>query len=388
MDESRAPSFFAGPWDDVEVALPRPLNLDCRVQRWVHANVRADWEDPRPLWTERSGYRSVRKALAGPPKRLETCVQYGYDTDGRIVVARRFETAGDGPVVGRESTWQVLHGEAVHVEFVRGFGGTYRLGRVLRPVRVNDRVVAVEGLWGSNYGGGWSRERYEYCDDRLIAVVTEVDNEPTSRAEVAYDDSGEVTMITSIDGDGGPPTVDYRRASSREVQTALRVMHARLPQAVTAWVRRRAPREAVYCLALVYDFDDPYRLPPALALGTERERQSAAGLFADAFRGRVWRATEFALFDPEPTELVMDDELGSAWPIAAQEWRTTIADDAPRALLARAAKTLAGQDWTSIANVASAFAGYATDDEGGDIDRNLRASVPRAVRNEAERVRR
>jgi hypothetical protein len=70
--------------------------------------------------------------------------------------------------------------------------------------------------------------------------------------------------------------------------------------------------------------------------------------------------------------------------VLAQELRTVDDEDGVRRLAVGWAKELATRQWKSLQLSSRGFAVYAVDDELVDLERNLRATVPRDVRQALE----
>jgi hypothetical protein len=163
-------------------------------------------------------------------------------------------------------------------------------------------------------------------------------------------------------------------SSKRAVGTQLNPV-AELPDRIAAWVERVAPDEPGYCLAILYSADAS-SFVPASGLGTDSERRDWIDKFEPADRrSMLWNPAEYRLFDPEPAELMRDDNLAAALELVAQESRATLDQAQPRKLLTAAAKTLAQRGFEGLRKT-EPFTVLAVDDELADLERCLRALVP------------
>jgi hypothetical protein len=364
------------------------------VTRWEWAAGEADWERPEPLFTVRRGAPMVTRASKQPSCELGFVVRYGYDGDDRIVVARR---AAGGTVEHPDRTGELiwvegLDGARVLLEY--RYDGLRRakrglLYRITRPTLTNGLLQEVR-RWGFGGGrGSAERDRYGRTDGRLDWIEEDLfrDGEwvPSWRYSVTYTDGGKLAAVvaTKLDQRGRPssdPVVSYRRRSPKAVRDAKRRVAVELPERIERWARRMAPEEPVFALACLYSFEGP-EMPPALALGTERERVAVLASRHDV--SDIWNPAEWSLLDADPDEL-RDDGFGECLSLLADEWNTALDDRQPRATLIGAVKQLAKRRWDRVLRPAGAFAVYAIDDELTDLDRNLKASVPAHARTAIE----
>jgi hypothetical protein len=162
----------------------------------------------------------------------------------------------------------------------------------------------------------------------------------------------------------------------------VRLVRGELPERIAAWVRRTAPAEALYCLAISYSEHYNHPMPPSLGLGTLRElREWRASSTGGPLELTVFNPAEFACFETEPPELIDDADLRDAYQALNQEWASTDDDRQPRQLLVAVAKSLSARTWDQLPTGPDGFAIYAVDLELADLERNLRATVPAPVRH-------
>jgi hypothetical protein len=374
-------------WEELEADSRRMVaGAEERVVRWVWADGPAAWDRVEPYWAERRGLPTSRRAAAEPSGELGYLVRYGFDEQDRIRIARRVKGGTvDAPVRARDAVWlDVPDGRIAGLEYRHDRNGSMVLECLTAPFYDGNELREVLHLVGPGDCGPRGRERYERRDGRLVRIVEERWREgawkPSWEFECGYvnDELASITT-TRLDEPGGKPIVCYRRSSPRAVRIARKRVRDELPARVEQWVRRVAPDEPLFAVALLYSFEGP-ALPPALGLATERER--CALLEATPHdRERIWNPAEWEILDGDAPEL-REDGLEACWQHLEQEWIQASDDRQPRALLVGVAKHLADAGLQGMSNPLHAV--YAVDDELTDLDRNLRSTVSRAARMRLE----
>jgi hypothetical protein len=382
---------------------------EARVREWAWGPSGAWWERLEPFWSEQAGERPKTRRLRGKPERKSDAQLYGFDETGRVVVSRQFgDGFGNDDVVRRE-TLRVsgLAEDVVLVYETEGARGVYRhgLGELHSPLHEDGELQRLDIWFKTSYAEGfrWWGTAYEY-EDRRIAVIrsaqrgapdkgwqhkrsghqlAELRVTHRSPLRLGYAEDGQLLTITG-------KRVIYRRRARAATARAMRLVRDELPERIAAWVRRTAPSEPLYCLAISYAeyYNDP--LPPSLGLATLRElhewRASSTG---GPLHLTVFNPAEFACFDTEPAELTEDAALLDAYQVLNQEWVSTDDERQPRQLVVAVAKILAQRTWDELSSGPDGFAVYAVDLELTDLDRNLKATVPTQVRRSlsAQRAR-
>jgi hypothetical protein len=238
--------------------------------------------------------------------------------------------------------------------------------------------------------GGWSRERYGY--DSGLVMQIEVERESSERTirnrfEVRYDQDERVASIAGAPLSGGPLRTLYRRAAPRDVKQALKLVERRLPELIVEWAQRLMPDDDVYCVGIIYSYDEPYDPSPSLALGTESERAGwMSELRGEDLRAMLWHPGEFALLDSMPAELQDDQELTEAAATLEREWRATDDKESVRKLLLRCAKALRAAGTLGFLSKAYGPVVLAVDDELADLESNLKLCATREDQARLEAV--
>ena len=166
------------------------------VQRWAWAHGDAALHVREPLHAERLGARP-RGLLTKAPKRQVNVMEYGYETDELVVVARRYGAFGN-----RHDEFFFPEGD--RVESVRYAIHPLRIGSsdtYIVPERFSEHVFEAgrskeyRAYHGAN---GWTCERYVYQDGVLVQIDTvyrRADGEQRELWSVSYDRKGQVSQI-------------------------------------------------------------------------------------------------------------------------------------------------------------------------------------------------
>jgi hypothetical protein len=327
------------------------------VRRWIWTTHNSVWWRFQPFYAERAD-ESPGRILAAPPEQLRNVDAYGYDGQGRLVLARLYRGApGEDDVVVVEH-----EGSRSWTSFLDVRGGTIRVGLVERDA--DGRVSAVTEYQEESGVATWSRERYVWDGGRLTDVYKRYDDEGESeeqrarwateeRRTLEYDEHGDLTAIRHGE------RYDYRRPDT-DIVTVLR----RFEQALTVAVDLALAGAEVrpFALALLYDADRP--IPPTLVAGSSGDLE--AGL-----NPAEWDGAEL------PLAL---DALGIEVGVLAGAVGRNEAEDDARAALNRAAKRLnrsPPEAWGDDPPVV-----FAVDLELEHLEENLRAAVPAARRRQ------
>lgn len=353
-------------WDELERDVDRWLaDARSRVVEWRWFAGSAELEAPVPLWVERDGREPVTRPLERSPKEPADAVQYGYDAHGRLVVAIR----GDGGPPSEITAWGHLSDGAEAQLHFTGAAGRLSLGRVAVPEYEQGKLSRMTLTYDPRAVGGEQVEEYTYDDEgRLVRIDVTRTGAGTDDYEICYearlDHRGDLALLVAHDEDGS--RVVCRRSDSKECKAAKRLFERRMVELVPQWASRVGESRSPYCLALIYSFDEP-RVPPMLGLGLAEDsiprRPSRADLEPDAL----------TLVDPDPVEFEEPD-FQEACRTLSQEWRSREDDAEPRRTLVAIAKRLVKLDWSPTADGIGPFVVFAVDDEGADLDRNLRAA--------------
>jgi uncharacterized membrane protein YkvA (DUF1232 family) len=340
---------------------------EARVARWGFAPRDADWESPYALWEARRGTEPRTREVSAPeePEGWRKIVQYGFDVDGDVLVARRFTVIRDVPRVSDEALWVTVDGRRTHVlrtyppfqDVVMSCAVPHREGEIVHSVET----------W--TFDGEHKQEAYTYEGGRLTHIALD-DGE---QYRVGYDHDGDVTVIwaSNPERDEGRESIVYRRKSPTEVAKARKEATSLLVDGVRAWARRQPVSGTVRVLVIGYDLPPNDVLPPPLGLG-----QADDAVVTDVSRGEaipesLYSVADQEIFDPVPAEL--DGDL-SAFQALNQEWRSTHDPEAARRLLVKVAKRLDQEDWSGVfPMLAEDFVVVPVDLELADLEGNLRA---------------
>jgi hypothetical protein len=381
-------------WDDVQGSFVEYwAEAEATVVRWAWCGPDPhQWELREPIAGDEEPMRTV-DGDPGPEQRRRFA-RLGYDRTGDIVVARRFTDHWEGRFGG----WQrgVVSAELIWVGDVLLWYGHERHGTehhrvLLSSIARHVRDGAGRSVEMQRSGPETSsRTSYEWEGDELAGAVLErfrgaLGGDACSRSRLTYerDELGLLRVrwttelyedVPEVVGDSG---VSWFRRSPAALRMARRVVDRELPERILAWAARVAPAVPVYGLGLLWSYDAP-ALPPALGLGTVRERDAWCSLHGSGaeLRSYLWNPAEFACFDPVPDELVDDPALQDAYALLRQDWELGANDREPAMTLRRCAKKLLATDWTDVLTPAPHFAVFVIGDELDDsLNRQLRKTV-------------
>jgi uncharacterized membrane protein YkvA (DUF1232 family) len=352
-------------WERLKAAYPTMLReCEARVARWAFAPIDADWESPYALWEARRGTEPRSREVSGPgePEGWRKIVQYGFDVDGSILVARRFTVIKGIPRVSDEVLWATVDGHRTHIlRTYPPFQDVIMSCAV--PHREGEIVHGVE-TW--TFDGEHRQESYTYEGGRLTHIALD-DGE---RYRVGYGEDGNLAVIwaSNPEDDEGRESVVYRRKNPGDIARARKQAVPLLCDGVRAWARRQPVSGTVRVLVIGYDLPPNDVLPPPLGLG-QTDDAVVAEVAAGAHAASLFSVADQGIFDPVPEEFSEDID---AFQRLNQEWRSTSDDAAGRRLLLTVAKRLNEQDWTAVfPRIAEDFIVVPVDVELGDLERNL-----------------
>lgn len=373
---------------------------EAAVVRWEWQPLASSLESPEPFGRRQiGGDPPKRRPPSWVPRDPTNAVRYGWDAEGRIVLARQYTSYAREVVPERD---QILtfaynaHGDHLTVRHWRWAGAAdvrLEVQTVQRRRVEGDRLVELvvwpaDGL--SEYA--WVRKEYTYdVSGRVVESGFQREPRPddddnqraAGRFTAEYDDLGDMTVLRrqELDEHGeptSPVTLVWERTDAAAVVDAERRIAATLPDAIRAWVARQRPASPAYCLAIVYGDTGP----PAPAIGTVGELAEWGPPASEARLDMMWNPAEFALFGTDVEELETP-ELIEACRIVQQAWG--IGSEGRWRAVAVAAAAAIEDDHLSLPR-APAFVTYATDVELADLDANLRKLKRGRARRAAERL--
>lgn len=392
--------FGAHSWEEIDAQHDSFVaEAEAGVARWVAAPRDADWEGPHLLWTTREGKKPYDKPLPKEPSDWEKAVLYGLGEDGSVRIARRFQrTIATGrPEVDTETLWVTRGGKPVQLLFHhrywrRADGHEAVVARIAVRLFEDGRQVGAKAWPDPRDGdGGVVVETYTYDDaGRVTEVVSDrraknPRNDGRLRLPITYGPDGGIERIEAHDEppiEDLAPRVVYLRKSDAASRAAIAALETRMPEAITAWAARVAPGgEPVRALLIVYDLANN-ALPPSLALGTTDDAAARTAAETGAIEDLL-DPTQQPILDTAPAELVDNRDLRDLMARAEQHWNEKDDQEGPRKLLVAIAKRLADKDWPSILPATApdfVVVAVPLEREPDVLERNLRASVPAALR--------
>jgi hypothetical protein len=336
---------------------------ESKVTRWEWAS--GPVYALQPFWFERM---EIAKGRLTKTKPKDEGYQYGFDSEGRIVVSRAVE----GSKTTNEEFFSYLDSMAESVSF----------GNSPKAREVNNvgRFDFKNGLLtqAESYGAsGVDRETYHYQVGRLVAVDVfqhEHGLDPeTFSFQLDYDDTGGLQAIRVVSSDSISRMV-YKAPESSKIPAKLlsNKIKQELLIAIPQIIANAKIQGPAYCLLLAYNPGSWF--PPSLAIGMESEREARIqSLGLTKAKAYLWNPATFHWFDLPKLEFV--DSLSSLYRDINKTFKNKKGDAAARKLLNETAAELIKFDWRGKLKTSNDFVVVAVDLEGADLRQNFRASV-------------
>jgi hypothetical protein len=346
---------------------------EARVARWEYSH------SPRWHWNPVAVLGVNALSDPGRPA-SKTCFTYafGFDERGRVVYLIE---ATLGATFEHFIYYDESGDESIPVATSHGRGNRFAFGNMSSAFDfkcAGDRVVSSREF---DYNKNLLERCYEWAGDRLVSVRTSTNL--GSPKEFTFDAGGQVTGRFHINRDGTRvpllPDGTIPIPKGVTLKALAPGIRAGIVNQVAKTIRDCGITEPIYCALLVYDGEGNGVLPPQLALGIESERQKWIASAGESLPSYLWNPAEFTHFLEPHLELNFDQEF-----LQECEWLNNILDarasDAPaRKLVNEAAEELATMDWSSSITTTPDFVVVAVDLEQGDLEKNMKKSVPREL---------
>ncbi|HUS36272.1 MAG TPA: hypothetical protein VM680_13050 [Verrucomicrobiae bacterium] len=316
-------------------------------------------------------HKGDRKAAeASVFNRNEPHFACGYDVSGHPLIFREFKST-DAPVepgglIGEEF---VTHNAGT--VFVVSFSGG-QLNFVSRQTIDRSLVMENEMVFRGLYG----RTRFEYAGRRRV-LQQDLSRSGSVRRETQYGAKGEQTFFR-VDRNGVRHPLNGPLPKGTTVKGLQTIIRDRLVVEVPKLVSRARISEPIYAVALVYDGEGNDPWPPLISVGLERQRNQWISEHGRAAYDFIWNPAEFSLHERLELQLPEDDELNSAFDMLNGEFARGKSSAGSHKVLIEVARELNRATWPPEIQRTSDFMVYATDMEGGNLRRDLKASATAA----------
>ncbi len=359
-DRREMERLWSSPPDETQIDRLRECITD-----WVWTRSGSNRWHCAPHGEERLERKSGRD-LRREPSSKHRVERYGYDRDGRLVIAEA-----------------LFHGEVGRVLATSPFrDGRLRWEWYERLLNVLTYCVSCDGRASYSHeyrgpGGTYTTESYEYDDDgRLVVVAFRREGYPwdpgSSAADQArgverlhYDDDGQLVAVVEEYESGQPPMTRFARVKE-SWDDILPKLTAALEAAFADAIRSSRPDERVVWAALSYGEGEPESVPPALQLCSEDRWQEIRDAFGDdrlAFNPAEWREPEAKVVGDGEAGLL----IGKAKALIAQDRAPR---NAVRDLAVALASRLDEQELGSQRRNPCRLRVFAVDFELEDLERN------------------
>ena len=313
-----------------------------------------------PAWHWHPTYEVTHQ----PATKKEANYGYGYDRSGRVIVI-----LSDMQLPPPTEEFLRYSGNVIEVsDFCKGS----RRG-VETVTLKNGRVVQQAS---AGWGQGPSVEYLTWDGDRATRMVRHL-SFMKNAVEFLYDDkSRNLEAKFHIKPDGTRRPVDLPKGVKAKVLEER--IRKGLVKGAYAMVSKAGIKETIYCLVLAYSGEGNDVFPPSLGIGLESERQKWLKQHGKEARHIIWNPENFFHHGKPHTE-VDDEDYDEAcdWYSIAMQQRSS--DAAALKLINEIAAGLAKLNWSRAARITDDFVVFAVDLEGGDLQKNMKKSVPAAV---------
>jgi hypothetical protein len=341
---------------------------EAQVERWRWSS----WDriEETPYEFKRHGFAKGSWLENPPENRGDGICQYGFDSEGRVIVARK-----------------------PNEEFIQYEGNIvdatlYEYGR-REPINVTRRTFDGARLiqFERCTRHGLQREIYHYEAGKLARVESWNTQDGAfslwATDLFTYDSSGRLDRIERAGANGGQSRL-YRRPRKGETMKAVAAtIQRRFVEIIPQVIAASGIEEQVYCLALTYDLgNDP--LPMVLALGSTKEREkwvAQYGADRDETPSILWAGGDFSLYNIPELELqsYLDVDLIDTYALFNQQYHLMATpEELAGDVINSIAAELMQMDWHDKLNITDDFVVYGVDFEANHLDRNMAASIPEA----------
>jgi hypothetical protein len=322
----------------------------------------------QPFYYERHGWRPSR-LLKMRPRAGRDFVEDFFDTAGRWIATCEHTT----PYGYYEEFFE--HSEGV----VQGTRFDY-YAPDKKPINVSRAsfsgdLIVDHALRGQD---GWWYEVYRRDNRSRIAVIECVQFNPfyhespaSSLVHVEYGRDGLLEAIVETWERGGEEVL-YRRPTETPEGVLVSHIVERLAAAIPRAAASLARGERAYCVALEWNEESDYRVPPSIAVGLDEQRQEWLAERGTAARDLIWSLGDFVarsdawLDDPELEAACEELRLRLR---QSEKWTLV-----PK-LLAEVTARLRELEWSRILDTTDDFVVFETDTEGLALRRALKKAA-------------
>jgi hypothetical protein len=350
----------------------RKSAAEAQVVRWEHWSGPA--YDPKPLYFERNQRGGAVKRGKRVAKPTARACSYGFDRKGRVVIDRQPKAKGE-PALDEFFTY---HKQGIESAAYRREAPN-ALQYVTRQKHRGGKPVSTDVL-DANGKAAFS-EGYTYVKSRLseIDVVSTIGKDRKKvRYDVVYERDGRLRAVRRYFYDSLPFPIYWNTELGETLESLISGMRRKLLDAIPTALRKARIKTPVYCVAIVYDTNAD-ELPPQLAVGLDSERQARLSNADEFTKHLLWRPDEFDRYSTGKVKLVapnLEYESEKLLQMILMKGALWI----PRRLLNEIAAELNTRNWGKIMPVTDDFIVYTVDDEGVDLNRNVKDGVPEPKR--------
>lgn len=361
-----------------------------QVTQWVW--FKGEYGYPsEPFFFERRGQKQGKRLAEKPSNKKKQdwdCYQYGFDKQNRMLIERSNFHAYSQSY--QESF--LIHRDNI-IEMIRydyDMDSQERQAIALSTYYFEgDKLISTEFVGVAAI----TTETYKYAK----GILTDVEHhgwrqaigankiryfqENNSCEKYTYNEAGQLSCIRRLFPNGSEETIYQRLTKKENVKNLLSTVEHKLIEIVLQLVGGLNISEKVYCLALVYASD--MVLPPAIAIGLERDRSSwldqVTDTKSDSSLEAIWSPEDFFYYNQASLE-ISDEEFIAMCTLLNQQLQIKGKMNLANNLLNKVAAKLMEVDWSTLLNITSDFIVYATDFEQADFYRNIKVSVPKSRR--------
>ncbi len=335
------------------------------------------------MWYERNRWKEGT-ILKVPPTRPNGYYEYGYDSNGKLLVARNHVSSEPDRCWYYETFYIYIQAiiESAHFHY----------NPEKEPINLSRSIYQGNQitLWESCAKRGIMRERYRWNKNHIVFIDVDyarinnsdfIEPTPWQQVDASYTNRGTLDKVVihwqkRPDQPKELAETAYRRLEkARTFGSLLSLAKQKLYDAIVQTITKLELQEDVYCIAVTWSPGQYQSLPPHLGIGFNRDKEIwIAEHGKEEARWYIWNPAEFSFQIIDQT-VFNDKELIEVCELLNQEcgrhnkWHQT------SKMLSEVAKMLNETNWSGILHTTDNFIAYATNYELSDWQKYIRLSI-------------
>jgi len=362
------------------------LKEECEgnVISWKWAESKLD--DPRPLWYERNRLKRGT-ILKFPPTRPNGYYEYGYDSKGKLLVARN-HVFSEPDRYWYYETFNVHTPDTIESAHFH-YNPEKEAINLSRSIYQGNQII----LWERCTKHGNGRERYYWDKNHVVSIDIElsrarnpdfVEPTPWQKVEASYTKFGTLDKVVihwqkHSEQSKELSEIAYRRLiKSENLKLLLDRAKQKIYDAIMSTLSRLNLSEIVYCIAITWSPGQYQSLPPNLGIGFERDRKNWIAEHGKEAKWYLWNPAEFS-FQIINHTVFGDSELMEICELLNRECGRHNKWNNASKMLAEVAKMLNRTHWRGILHTTDDFVAYSANYELSDWQNYLKHSISKEM---------